>query len=57
MNDKKTSKPAKYTCDDYRAEMRLLGIRQQLKNTELSESDKRKLQSEIDQIEQELGLS
>ncbi|MFT5697298.1 MAG: hypothetical protein ACI8ZB_000146 [Desulforhopalus sp.] len=57
MNDTKPKKNLKYTCEDYRMEMRLLGVRQQLRNIELSDSDKQKLNNEIDQLEKELGLS
>ncbi len=56
MSDKKPDKTSQYTCEDYRMEMRLLGMRQQLNNSEMSDSDKEKLQIEIDQLEKELGL-
>lgn len=56
MSDKKPDKKLQYTCDDYRMEMRLLGMRQQLSNSEMSDSDKEKLQIEIDELEKELGL-
>ncbi len=46
-----------YTCDDYRMEMRLLGMCKQLSNAELPDSDREKLQNEIDQLEKELGMS
>ena len=38
-------------------EMSLLGMRRQICNPDLSDSDKEKLQNEIDQLEKELGLS
>lgn len=56
MSDKKPDKKSQYTCDDYRMEMRLLGMRQQLSNSEMSDSDKEKLQIEIDELEKEIGL-
>lgn len=56
MSDKEPHKKSQYTCDDYRMEMRLLGMRQQLSNSEMSDSDKEKLQIEIDELEKELGL-
>jgi hypothetical protein len=59
MNDKttqQTQKTSKYTCADYREEMRLLGMHQQLKNTTLSESEKKNLQTEIDTLEKKMGL-
>lgn len=57
MSDEKPHKNSQYTCDDYRMEMRLLGMRQQLNNSELSNSDKEKLQNEIDKLEKDIGLS
>ena len=56
MSDKKPDMKSQYTCDDYRMEMRLLGMRQQLSNSEMSDSDKEKLQIEIDELEKEIGL-
>ena len=57
MSESKPEKIVKYTCDDYRMEMRLLGMRLRLSNAELSDVDREKLQNEIDQLEKELGLS
>jgi hypothetical protein len=57
MTDKKPNKILKYTCADYRLEMRLLGMRQQLSNSQLPETEKKKLQNEIDQLENEMGLT
>lgn len=57
MSDEKAQKSSKYTCNDYRMEMSLLGMRRQICNTELSDREKEKLQNEIDQLEKELGLS
>lgn len=57
MSESQPGKILKYTCEDYRGEMRLLGMHQQLSNAELSESDKERLQKEIDQLEREIGLS
>lgn len=57
MNDKKQSKPKEYTCNDYRQEMRLLGMRQQLNNTTLSDTERKRLQKEIDLLEHDIGLA
>lgn len=57
MSESKPEKILKYTCDDYRMEMRLLGMLQQLSNAELPDSDRERLQNEIDQLEKEIGLS
>ena len=57
MSESKPEKILKYTCDDYRAEMRLLGLCQQLSNAELSDADRERLQNEIDRLEKEIGLS
>ncbi|MFT5725893.1 MAG: hypothetical protein ACI8PB_000009 [Desulforhopalus sp.] len=56
MIGNKPEKILKYTCNDYRMEMRLLGMHQQLSNVELSDSDREKLQNEIDLLEEEIGL-
>lgn len=57
MSESKPEKILMYTCDDYRMEMRLLGMHLRLSNAELSDSDRERLQNEIDQLEKELGLS
>lgn len=57
MSDEKAQNYSRYTCNDYRMEMRLLAMHRQISNTELSDSDREKLQNEIDQLEKELGIS
>jgi hypothetical protein len=47
----------KYTCNDYREEMRLIGLRRRLREeTTLTEAEKEKLRSEIRRLEAEMGL-
>ncbi len=45
-----------YTCNEYREEMILLGLKQQLKNQDLSEEEKQKLLQEIQKLEKLIGL-
>lgn len=56
MTEQPTQKTSNYTCADYRLEMRLLGARQQLNNPSLTDEEKKKLMTEIEQIEKELGF-
>ena len=50
------SKANTYTCNEYREEMILLGLRQKLKNTELSSAEKSKLEKEIKELEDKIGF-
>lgn len=46
----------RYTCNDYRQEMMLAGLRKQLTNPNLSESEKKRLEQEIRRLEAEIGI-
>jgi len=46
----------KYTCSDYREEMRLLGLKKQLNEKNLSKSEKQAIEAEIAKLEQLLHL-
>jgi hypothetical protein len=46
----------RYTCNDYRQEMMLAGLRKQLANPDLDESEKKQLEEQIRQLEAEMGL-
>lgn len=47
----------KYTCADYREEMRLIGLRRRLREeASLTEAEKKKLEAEIQRLEAEMGL-
>ena len=46
----------KYTCNDYRQEMILVGLRKQLADPKLSATDKALLQEQIRKIETEMEL-
>ena len=48
--------PAKYTCNDYRAEMILLGLNKQLARPDLTPEEKEALLREIARVEREMGL-
>ena len=47
----------KYTCDDYREEMRLLGLKKRLGENDLDEAEKQIIEAEIKRLEKEVGLS
>lgn len=46
----------KYTCNDYRQEMILVGLRKQLADAELSKAERDRLKEQIRQIEAEMAL-
>jgi hypothetical protein len=46
----------RYTCNEYRQEMMLAGLRKRLADPDLSESEKKQLEQEIRQLEAEMGL-
>lgn len=46
----------KYTCSDYREEMRLLGLKKQLNEKNLSKSEKQAIEAEIVKLEKILHL-
>ena len=51
------NKQPKPTCNDYRQEMMLLGLRRRLAEEDLSDSEKQSIKAEIDKLESELQLS
>lgn len=53
----KPSPLRKYTCADYREEMRLLGLRRRLERDDLSEEERERLRTEVEAIEQSLSLN
>ncbi len=46
----------KYTCNDYREEMILLGLKKKLSSTDLSVEEKAKLILEIKEIEKQMDM-
>ena len=44
-------KKGKYTCNDYREEMILLGLKRRLYKQDLSEEERKEIQREIERIE------
>ena len=46
----------KYTCSDYREEMRLLGLKKQLNEKNLSKSEKQDIEAEIAKLEKILQI-
>ena len=45
---------SKYTCNDYREEMRLLGLKNRLNEKNLSETEKQAIEAEITKLEKAL---
>lgn len=45
-----------YTCNDYRQEMMLAGLRKQLADPKVSDSEKKRLERQIKSLEKEMGL-
>ncbi len=46
----------KYTCRDYREEMRLLGLKKRLNAENLSRTDKKVIEAEIARLEKALQM-
>ena len=46
----------KYTCSDYRTEMRLLGLKKRLHENDLSKLEKQDIQAEIVELEKILQM-
>jgi hypothetical protein len=46
----------KYTCSDYRIEMRLLGLKKRLHENDLSTSEKQDIEAEIVRLEKILQI-
>jgi hypothetical protein len=47
---------SKYTCNDYREEMRLLGLKNRLNEKNLSETEKQAIEAEITKLEKALKM-
>ncbi len=56
MKNKLKNTATNYTCNEYREEMILLGLRKQLQNLELSENEREKLLKEIERLEKLVGI-
>jgi len=46
----------KYTCSDYRTEMRLLGLKKRLHENDLSQSEKQDIEAEVVKLEKILQM-
>jgi len=46
----------KYTCNDYREEMRLMGLKKRLHEETLSQAEKQIIEAEINRLEKTLQL-
>jgi len=49
-------KTMKYTCVDYRSEMKLLGLKRRLEDENLSEDEKTRILEEIEELEEEMKM-
>jgi len=47
----------KYTCEDYRQEMKLVALRKRLQQEDLSKTEKARIVKEIEKLEDEMKLS
>jgi len=57
MNDHFDSVPGQYTCNEYRAEMILLALRNKLQKANLSEKERQEVLLEIARMEKIVGLT
>ena len=48
---------SRYTCNDYRLEMILVGLKKQLARTDLSEAEKAQIETEVRKLETEMGMA
>jgi len=46
----------KYTCNEYRAEMILLGLQKKLNQKNLTKEEQRKIKEEIQNLESAMGM-
>lgn len=56
MTDTPKAVSSKYTCNDYREEMILLGLRQKLLRSDLTDEERVKLAREIARLEKNMGF-
>ncbi|MGD9209586.1 MAG: hypothetical protein PVI90_02365 [Desulfobacteraceae bacterium] len=49
-------RPNRYTCNEYRQEMMLIGLKRQLQKATLSEEEREDLQKKINQLESEMDI-
>jgi hypothetical protein len=56
MRKSKSPEGSTYTCEDYRAEMTLLGLQQRLRKDDMEEGEREDLLRTIRDLEKELGL-
>ena len=47
----------KYTCVDYRSEMKLLGLKRRLKDENLSEEERAQIFQEIEELEKKMDMN
>lgn len=46
-----------YTCEDYRIEMKLLGLKKRLQEEDLSDEEKAQIVEEIEELEKEMKMN
>ena len=51
------SQKKRYTCSDYREEMRLIGLKKRLNEDDLNPTEKQLVEAEIDRLEMALQLN
>ncbi len=50
------AQPGKYTCNEYREEMILLGLQKRLSSPDLSPEEKQRILKEIAKVEKQMGM-
>lgn len=50
------SAQGKYTCNEYRQEMMLLGLKRRLEDPELPDAEKKRLYEKVRQLERQMGM-
>jgi hypothetical protein len=54
--EKMKSSGSKITCNEYRAEMILIGLQKRLNQKNLTEEEQRKIKKEIENLESAMGM-
>ncbi len=45
-----------YTCNDYRQEMVLLGLKRRLEDPDIDDEERRELEGQIRELEEQMGI-
>jgi hypothetical protein len=56
MHRDRTKTSRNYTCNEYREEMILLGLRRQLQQPGLTDDERKRLEEEVSRLERLIGM-